>query len=155
MTGPFREAIRSLIFSGLLVGFVSIGAIALIPKSADAGTSADAARINEDYTKAKKLYQAGKYDEAISLAEQVEQEYGAKFGKNVVHYADIIGFLSVMYYEQGRYAEAEPLFKRTLAIYEKTLGRGDPIVAQTLNNLANLYDSRGRYAEAEPLFKRA
>jgi CHAT domain-containing protein/tetratricopeptide (TPR) repeat protein len=127
---------------------------AMPEKLSDAGTSTDLARINEDYNKATKLYESGKYPEAASLTEQILKQFPTRFGENE-DYALIANFLAVVYSRQGRYSEAEPLYKHVLAIREKILGPNHPLVAASLDNLATLYGGQGRYTEAEPLFKRA
>ena len=100
------------------------------------------------------LQRAGKYQEAIPVAQQIlaiEERSGA--GQLAV--AAWVSNLGELYRNQGRHAEAEPLLQRALAMREKTLGRDHFEVAQSLNNLAMLYQSAGRYAEAEPLYLRS
>ena len=106
--------------------------------------------------KIAELSRAGKYAEAIPLAqgqlESLEKKYGP-FNSDV---AGALNNLALLYADLGRDAEAEPLYKRAIAILEKiggldSAGRSRP----ELNNLAALYQRRERYAEAEPLFKRA
>ena len=108
--------------------------------------------------KASELSRAGKFDEALPLAQRAlaiaEKELGP------LHYnIDVVtslNNLAALYKNQGRYADAEPLYKRSLAIIEKALyGPGDPYVAGALANLAELYAKQGRFADAEPLLKRA
>jgi tetratricopeptide (TPR) repeat protein len=121
------------------------------------------------------LNQAGRYGEAIPLAqralafaEQVRGRDHPDVGDSLNNLAELyrllgryaavataLNNLALLRGAQGRYAEAEPLYKRSLAIRERTLGPGHPYVATTRNNLALLYDGQGRYAEAEPLFKAA
>ena len=105
-------------------------------------------RVNE-------LLQAGRYAEAIPLAQQVLAMREKALGPDHPDVAGSLNNLAELYNEQGRYAEAEPLYKRALAIRERALGPDHPDVAQALNNLAGLYENQGRYAEAEPLYKRA
>ena len=101
------------------------------------------------------LSRAGKYAEAIPLAqgqlESLEKKYGP-FNSDV---AGALNNLALLYADQGRDAEAEPLYKRAIAIMEKVRGLDSAEVAPELNNLAALYQRFERYAEAEPLFKRA
>ena len=111
-------------------------------------TAALSARIAE-------LSRAGKYSEAIPLAQRqlanVEKAYGP------VHrdVAASLNNLALLYGDQGNDAEAEPLYKRSIAILEKVVGLDSSEVAPELNNLAALYQRQNRYADAEPLFKRA
>ncbi len=110
------------------------------------GLAAQSARINA-------LGDAGKYSEAIPLAEAMlaNLEKGAP-SKNL---AGAINNLAQLYGDVGRDADAEPLYMRALAIMEKTVGLDSVDIAPELNNLAALYQRQLRYAEAEPLFKRA
>jgi CHAT domain-containing protein/tetratricopeptide (TPR) repeat protein len=101
------------------------------------------------------LSQAGKYAEAIPLAQRALAIREKAFGLDHPAIADALNKLALLYFNQGRYADAEPLFKRALAINEKVLAPDHPDVGMALNNLALLYDQQGRYADAEPLFKRA
>jgi tetratricopeptide (TPR) repeat protein len=98
--------------------------------------------------KLEELRQAGKFVEAIPLAQRVRAR--SPTTATLRHRST-----ALLYDNQGRYADAEPLYKRALAIREKTLGPDHPDVAQSLNNLASLYDHQGRYADAEPLSKRS
>jgi tetratricopeptide (TPR) repeat protein len=105
--------------------------------------------------KVVELYQAGKYAEAIPLAQQALAIYEKALGPDHPDVPTALTNLAALHYQQGRYVEAEPLLKRALAIREKALGPDHPDVATALNNLAELYRDQGRYAEAEPLYKRA
>ncbi len=101
------------------------------------------------------LNRAGKYAEAIPLAQrQLEslEKANGPFNRDV---AAALNNLALLYGDQGNDIEAEPLCKRSIAILEKVYGLDSSEVAPELNNLAALYQRQGRYAEAEPLFKRA
>ena len=119
------------------------------PSSAQKGeTAALSARINE-------LSRAGKYAEAVALAQGQLETLEKKYGPGHRDVGAVLNNLAQLYGSQGRDAEAEPLFKRAIAILEKTAGLDSPEIASALNNLAALYQRWERYAEAEPLFKRA
>jgi CHAT domain-containing protein/Tfp pilus assembly protein PilF len=120
---------------------VSFGA----PSSAE-GLGAQSARINA-------LGSAGKYSEAIPLAEAMLANL--EKGPPTRDLAGAINNLAQLYGDVGRDAEAEPMFKRALAIMEKVVGLDSVAISFELNNLAALYQRQQRYAEAEPLFKRA
>jgi len=102
-----------------------------------------------------KLYQQGRYSDAITVAEKAlainEKVLGAEHPK----VATSLNNLAMLYYYLGEYARSKPLYLRALAIREKTLGAEHPKVALSLNNLAMLYYYLGDYARAEPLLKRA
>jgi len=101
------------------------------------------------------LYQAGKYDEAIPLAQRLVELTRSRSRKEPRAHANALGILGDLYREKGRYAEAEPLYKSAHGMLEKELGPDRREVGQSLNRLGLLYWAQGRYAEAEPLYKRA
>jgi CHAT domain-containing protein len=101
------------------------------------------------------LYQQGKYNEAIPLAEQALAIRKQQLGDNHPDTATSLNNLAGLYESQGRYSEAEPLYKQALAIRKQQLGDNHPDTASSLNNLAGLYESQGRYSEAEPLYNRS
>jgi CHAT domain-containing protein/tetratricopeptide (TPR) repeat protein len=110
---------------------------------------------NALYRRVTELYQAGKYAEAMPLAERYAAAMKSRLGAEAPQYALALSWLAQLYDAQGRYAEAEPLHKRALAIAEKALGPDDPNVGRLLASLAEVYEAQGRYAEAEPAHKRA
>jgi CHAT domain-containing protein len=112
----------------------------------------EAEALTAQYTK---LYEQGRYSEAIPLAQRVLAIAEKVLGPNHYGVARSLNNLAGLYRAQGRYADAEPLLKRSLAIVEKSLGPDHPDVAAALNNLAGLYGDQGRYTDAEPLFKRS
>ena len=81
--------------------------------------SDDLATLNR---KIGQLYQAGKYDEAIPLAERLVELTGTRFGEEGQAHANALGVLGDLYREKGRYAEAEPLYQRARSKLEKALG---------------------------------
>jgi CHAT domain-containing protein len=105
--------------------------------------------------KVAELYRAGKFSEAMPLAQRAVAIGEKTLGPDHPGVATLLNDLGVLYRAQGRYADAEPLYRRALAIREKAFGPGHLGVAVSLNNLALLYNSQGRYADAEPLYRRA
>lgn len=119
------------------------------PSSAQKGeTAALSTKINE-------LGRAGKYAEAVTLAQGQVDSLEKKYGPGHRDVGAALNNLAQLYGSQGRDAEAEPMFKRAIAILEKAAGLDSPEIASALNNLAALYQRWERFAEAEPLFKRA
>jgi tetratricopeptide (TPR) repeat protein len=100
------------------------------------------------------LYRAGKFAEALPLAQQALAIAGKALGADHPNAATSLNNLAEVYCGQGRYADAEPLYKRALAIREKVLGPIHPDVAGSLNDLAELYRQQGRYADALPLVQK-
>ena len=101
------------------------------------------------------LYRAGKFSEAVPLAQRALAAQEKALGLDHPNVALLLNSLANLYMGQGRYADAEPLYKRALAIYEKALGSANPNPATVLNGLAQIYQYQGRYADAEPLYKRS
>jgi CHAT domain-containing protein/Tfp pilus assembly protein PilF len=101
------------------------------------------------------LSQAGKFSEAIPLAQRALAIREKALGPDHPDVALSLTGLAELYQLQGRYADAEPLHKRALAIQEKALGPDGPYTGRSLHDLAEVYRAQGRYADAEPLYKRA
>ena len=76
------------------------------------------------------LYQAGKYTEAVPLAERYVGLARQRYGEEHAGFATAIAWLGILYDAQGHYAEAEPLYKRALAIREKAQGSDHPMSAR-------------------------
>ncbi len=118
----------------------------------DEGSLQKAWELNQEV---ERLYQLGRYAEAIPAMERVlairEKALGPKHPETV----EALNNLAVLYYKMGAYDKAEPLFKRSLSIREKAPGPEHPDTAGSLNNLASLYDTMGAYDKAEPLYKRS
>ncbi len=102
-----------------------------------------------------KLFNAGRYADAIPLAQRELAIYEKALGPNHPDVLTSLNTLAFFYEKQGRYADAEPLYQRAAAIREKEFGPDDPVVGSLLNTLAAIYNNQKRYAEAEPLQKRA
>jgi CHAT domain-containing protein/Tfp pilus assembly protein PilF len=130
----------------------TVGQVIAQVSSQDQEALAEAKRLNQQ---AVELYQQGKYNEAIPLAEKALAIFKKVLGDNHPDTATSLNNLALLYKSQGRYSEAEPLLKQALAIRKAQLGDNHPDTARSLNNLALLYKSQGRYAEAEPLLKQA
>jgi CHAT domain-containing protein len=135
-----RKRLAMTICVALAAGF-GIGS-----QSSAEGLGAQSARVNA-------LGAAGKYSEAIPLAEAMVANL--EKGPPSRDLAGAINNLAQLYGETGRDADAEPMFNRAIAIMEKAVGLDSVAIAPELNNLAALYQRQQRYAEAEPLFKRA
>src|SRR5215831_11629029 len=101
------------------------------------------------------LYQAGKYGEALPLAQSVADTVKARRGQDHPDYGAALNNLAVVLKDANRPGEAEPLMRRALAIAEMSAGANDPSVVTPLGNLALLLKDTNRPVEAEPLMRRA
>jgi tetratricopeptide (TPR) repeat protein len=101
------------------------------------------------------LYQQGKYQEAIPIAEKLLEIRKKELGLQDADTANCISDLAALYDEMGDYAKAEALYQQALQIRQKVLGPDHPDTALSFNNLGVLYAHTGNYAKAEPLYQQA
>ena len=129
-------------FSALSAVLLITATPALFPTETGAGVvlaqtpeeqKAEAERLNQQ---ANQLYQAGKYEEAIPLVEQILQIRRQVLGEEHPDVATSLNTLAVLYQNQGRYAEAEPLYQQALEMRKRTLGEEHPSVADSKNNVS-------------------
>ena len=111
-----------------------------------ADLSGQSARINA-------LRTAGKYTEALPLAQAMVA--ALEKTNNNRDLAAALNNLAQIYADQGHDDQAEPIYKRAIALMERGTGLDSVEIAPLLNNLAALDQRQSRFGEAEPLFKRA
>jgi tetratricopeptide (TPR) repeat protein len=106
--------------------------------------------------RAAALQQAGKYSEAIPLAQQVLAIREKQLGPNHPEVAESLAKLGRLYLQRGRTADAESVLGRARAIFERARGHYQPEpLAFVLKNLADVYLRQHRVDDAESLFRRA
>jgi len=137
---------------GLVLVCVLLVAGVLPAGSACAQSDAELKALNQ---RVIELHRAGKYREAIPLAERYAKAVKARHGPDHPDVANALSNLAQLLQDTNRLAEAEPLYRRALAIDEKSFGAEHPNVARDLNNLAQLLQATSQLAEAEPLMRRA
>jgi CHAT domain-containing protein/Tfp pilus assembly protein PilF len=109
----------------------------------------------KQFEEALKLQRAGKYGDALPLAERVLEIRERLLGTEHRDVAAAITSLAGVYSGRGEYVKAMSLSLRALDIREKALGKDHPDTAQSTNSLAALYSFQGKFDEAEPFYKRA
>ena len=118
---------RSLLKIGLAAGFAATlfcGDFSLVlAQQAD-----EATELNK---KVVEFYNAGRYSDAVPIAQRVLALREKALGRDHPDVAQSLNNLALLYFNQGRYAAAEPLYQRSLAIREKALGRDQPDVARS------------------------
>jgi tetratricopeptide (TPR) repeat protein len=112
----------------------------------------DLETLNQEVTK---LFEAGKYQDAIVLAVRALEIVTRERGLEDRDTATLIDSLAILYQAVGDYAKAELLFRQALRIRQKILGKEDPDTAASLNDLGALYLAMGDYPRAKPLFEQA
>src|SRR5260370_26983327 len=101
------------------------------------------------------LFEQGKYQEAMPLAEKAVELAKRVYGPEHPGTAESLNNLALLYESMGEYAKAEPLYQEALRIFPKVLGPEDPDMATSLINLALLSRLMDRSAKAEPLYQEA
>ncbi|MEH1800478.1 MAG: tetratricopeptide repeat protein, partial [Nostoc sp.] len=84
--------------------------------TAQSAQLAEAERLNEQ---AIKLYNEGKYSEAIPLAERALAIRKQILGEEHPDVATSLNNLALLYKSQGRYADAEPLYRQALEMSKR------------------------------------
>jgi tetratricopeptide (TPR) repeat protein len=120
-----------------------------------ADEAAEASKTDSLSRQVVELCQAGKYQEAISIARQLLEISEKINGPEHPNTAVFLHSLALLHTRMRDYAKAEPLYQRALAIGERALGPEHPLNAATLHSLAELYYSMRDYAKAEPLYQHA
>ncbi len=102
-----------------------------------------------------RLLQAGKWAEAIPVAERRLALVRAQLGEENLEVAEALARLGALYRNESRYADAEPLIRQALALRERMLGPVHVDVGNLYGGLAFVVKQRGRIDEAETLFHRS
>jgi CHAT domain-containing protein/Tfp pilus assembly protein PilF len=119
---------------------------------ADRRRLAEAAQLNGQV---EQLYQQGKTQQALPLAQKALDLRKQVLGERHPDYALSLNNLAALYQAQGEYGKAEPLYRQARDIYKQVLGERHPDYATSLHNLAFLYQAQGKYPKAEPLYRQA
>jgi CHAT domain-containing protein/Flp pilus assembly protein TadD len=106
-------------------------------------------------TASRQLWVAGKYDEALPLAEKALELQERRWGAEHPDLTYPLLNLASIHFRKGDYEKAEALYLRGLMIAEKALGSEHPRVARLLHYLGIFYGTEGDYARAESLHQRA
>ena len=107
------------------------------------------------FFKTPPLEKAGKYQEALELANRLIAETEKELGTDHPYYAGAVLMAGWQYQRLGQYDKAAECYEKALPITRKTSGFDRLFYAATVHCLGDLYSNMGRYAEAEPLCKEA
>ncbi|HEY5316130.1 MAG TPA: tetratricopeptide repeat protein, partial [Pirellulales bacterium] len=105
--------------------------------------------------RAVKLFEAGKYADALALVKGYAPIRKRLLGPTSVDYASSLNFLGMLHKYLGDYAAAEPLYRQAMEIHKQASGTSHPNYASTLHNLARLYQDLGKPGLAVPLLVEA
>jgi CHAT domain-containing protein len=100
---------------------------------------------------------AGKYDDAIELAERAlalgEKASGPSLADNNAYVGYLLARLASYQRSKGDYTNAERSYQRAIAVSQTALGKEDPQTALSMGGLGVVYMDRNDYADAEPLMQ--
>ena len=102
-----------------------------------------------------KLYNEGKYDEALPLAKRALELRERALGADHEMLQGALLNLAEIYTAKKKYGEAQKLVERLLRTYEKTVGPEDAGAAIFLDKLAFLTYVQGDFGKSEAAYKRA
>lgn len=101
------------------------------------------------------LHNKGRYEEAITHANQAVNLNRHHYGEQDLEYAKSLHNLASMHVGIGNYSAAVPLFQQALEVYRGSVGETHADYATSLNNLAYTYEALGNYDKAEPRYRQA
>jgi tetratricopeptide (TPR) repeat protein len=147
--GQFYSADRSRLFMNIINRLCLIIAVAL---TVDAFIIAPAFPQQSELAalnaRVIALYRAGKFAEAVPLAQQALAINERALGPNHPDVAASLSTLAWLYDRQGRYAEAEPLHNRALMTADPKLGRA----AALRNAILTYMNDKSSSLNAYPAF---
>ena len=112
----------------------------------------EARTLNEN---AVKLFNKGKYDEALPMAKRALEIREKLLPRNDAQISSSLTNLGEIYIARKDYKPAKETFLRLLQIQEELFGRDDANLSFTLERLAVLYFVAGNYDETEAAYKRS
>jgi CHAT domain-containing protein/tetratricopeptide (TPR) repeat protein len=138
----------------LVIGVVLTHCLPVTYSPAVAAPSTEA-KLSELSARVIALYSAGKFAEALPLAEQYSAMAQTQYGVNSTANAVAKSWHALLLKATNRLQEAEVLMREAVAITEKTLGPDHPNFAIALNNLAFTSKELQHFDQAESLYRRA
>lgn len=148
---------------GLALALAAAGAARADPAGPFADVAADlrepddaeTERMNRVAAEMEAAREAGDFDAATRLADELGRLVETTFGPDHPVAADLMTQRARTDLARGDYAAAAAGFEAALELRRRRLPEGHPDLAEGLNNLGSIYGYVGRYAEAEPLLRQA
>jgi len=101
------------------------------------------------------LYDAGRYREALPVAEAVLEVRSRILPEShTLHFTSLMN-LALLRVELGEFKLARPLYEQALAIQQRVLGDEHPIYATTLNNFGDCFQHLGDLTQAGLLYRQS
>ena len=106
------------------------------------------------YLKSQELSDAGRFEEALSPAQESLRILESLLGPEDPRVGATLNNLAIIYELLGEFQKTMPLYQRALKIAEKFFGPEHPNTITSLNNLARIYYDTHAYNQALPLYQR-
>lgn len=146
-----RYLLKQLMLACVYCWLACATAFAQGSPAAPAPAVEEASQLNQQ---AVRLYQEGKYAEAIPLAKKALKLREQALGENHELVGITLFNLGSFYYANQQYFEAESPYKRVLKIYETNYGKEDDRLEILLIRLGWISHSKGDAGATESYFKR-
>lgn len=143
---------KRMIFLWLLLIVLPVKAFPWQDKVAESAELSEAKKLSLEVVR---LYQAGKYDEAILPAKRAVELKEKALGKEHTSLADSLNNLGALYMAKEDYRNAEVAYKRSLAIYEKAEGAESRSLTLMLDKLAWIRYGLGMNGDAQAMLERS
>lgn len=124
-------------------------------KEASASQSAELDEASQLSASAVKLYNEGKYDEALRVAKRALELREKVLSKDDELVVAAVLNLAEIQWTRKRHAESKSLFERALHSYERSLGPENIRLAKIWDRLALVYYAFGQASETEKLYKQS
>ncbi len=105
-------------------------------------------------TLATQLWRAGKYSDALPLAERALEIRQKETGAENFDVSQALTVIANIYSEMAEFEKSAIFYRRAMEMREKIVGKNDITLTPILNNFGLLYKEKGDYATAETLFLR-
>jgi tetratricopeptide (TPR) repeat protein len=118
--------------------------------------SKESAEQLEQYrTAAIRLYQFGRFEEAIESQNTACELTRQRFGAASREYAGAVGFLGLIYKAAQNFKRADECYQEAIDVLRSVGGEDDVDLAAHLSNLGVLYKQQGYLEKAMPLYEHA
>lgn len=117
--------------------------------------NAESAEANKLSTEVVKLFNQGKYNEALPLAKRAVELNEKALGKDAISLANSLNNLGALYMAMADYRHADDAYKRSLAIYEKAKGAESFSLTKMLDQLAWIRYALGLGDDARQMLERS
>jgi CHAT domain-containing protein/Flp pilus assembly protein TadD len=106
-------------------------------------------------TQSANLAHAGKYDDALPVAEQAFEIAEKELGPNHPYVGYLLNVLGNLHLQKGALAKAQSLYQRALEINQKARGPEHPETVRSMRGLGATYGSLNEFQKGEELLQQA